>query len=298
MVKEKMKLITVCNKRCPGLELWETTANLENLTPVILGLDDHRPLGHESQKFGLKFILLANYLSTLSPSELCLVTDGFDVIFYGCDGIEKRLEKAIQPGQILFAGDVFENPDQGLPYQTQHYKVPYLNSGVYAGRAATILAALQNALQKQEGETLALDDQRYFTEYMFSNPGSIIIDHSCEHFACTAGLEYKKDFYVQRPLLEEKPKLKVFSQSPCVLHFQGFHKDTRILDELYAENSKVKNLGKKILRLPSKWGKAVGDFLVTLGSYFPVSKQYRVHIGAGISFFLLFFIVAKVLNII
>jgi len=291
-----MKLITVCNKRCPGLDLWETTANLQNLTPVILGLDDHRPLGHDTQKFGLKFILLANYLSTLSPSEMCLVTDGFDVIFYDCDHIEQRLEKAIHPHQILFAGDVYENPDQGLPYRTQHFRVPYLNSGVYAGRANTILTALKNALQKQEGDTLALDDQRYFTEYMFGNPGSIVIDHACEHFACTAGLEYKKDFYVLQSSLS-KPHLKVFSQSPCVLHFQGFYKDTRILNELYQDNLIVKNLGKKILRLPSKWGKAVGDSLVQLGSYFPVPKQYRVHTGAVLSFFLLVLLVAKTLEI-
>jgi hypothetical protein len=291
-----MKLITVCNKRCPGLDLWETTAKLQNLTPVILGLEDQRPLGHESQHFGLKFILLAKYLSTLLPTELCLVTDGFDVIFHGCDGIEQRLEKAIHPNQILFAGDVYENPDQGLPYQTQHFRVPYLNSGVYAGRARTILAALQSALEKQERDTLALDDQRYFTEYMFSNPGSIVIDHTCEHFACTAGLEYKKDFYViQSPL--GKPRLKVFSHSPCVLHFQGFHKDTRILNELYEDNSTVKNLGKKLLRLPSKWGKAVGDSLVKLGSYFPVPKQYRVHTGAFLSFLLCFLLVAKTLEL-
>jgi hypothetical protein len=291
-----MKLITVCNKRCPGLDLWELTAKLQNITPVILGLNDNRPLGHESQNFGLKFILLAEYLSTLSPSEVCLVTDGFDVIFYGCEEIEQRLEKAILPNQILFAADVYENPDQGLPYQTQHYRVPYLNSGVYAGRARTILAALQSALQKQEGDTLALDDQRYYTEYMFSNPGSIVIDHMCEHFACTAGLEYKKDFYViQSPL--GNPKLKVFSHSPCVLHFQGFHKDTRIVNELYINNTTVKNLGKKLLRLPSKWGKAFGDSLVQLGSYFPVSKQYRVHTGAIITFFLLFLLLAKTFEI-
>jgi len=290
-----MKLITVCNKRCPGLELWETTAKLQNLTPIILGLEDHRPLGHESQHFGLKFILLAKYLSTVSPSEMCLVTDGFDVIFYGCDGIEQRLESAVQPNQILFAGDVYENPDQGNPYQTKHYRVPYLNSGVYAGRASTILAALQNALQKKEGDTLALDDQRYFTEYMFANPGSILIDHSCEHFACTAGLEYKKDFYViQSPLAT--PQLRVLSKTPCVLHFQGFHKDTRILNDLYAGNAHVKYLGKKILRLPSKWGKAVGDFLVKIGSYFPVSKQYHVHTGSLFITLLFLLLVAKTLE--
>jgi hypothetical protein len=284
-----MKLITVCNKRCPGLELWELTARIQNLSPIILGLDDQRDLGHESQHFGLKFILLANYLKSIPPEELCLVTDGFDVIFYGCEGIEQRLQKAVHPAQILFAGDVFENPDQGLPYKTLHLKVPYLNSGVYCGTAGTILAVLRGALEKREDETLALDDQRYFTQYMFSNPGVIVIDHACEHFACTAGLEYNKDFFTRYASSESllMPSLHVFTQNPCVLHFQGFYKDTRIINELYSQNTKVKDLGKKILRLPSKWGKAVGDSLVKLGSYFPVPKQYQVHTGAGISIFLI-----------
>ena len=286
-----MKLITVCNKRCPGLDLWETTARLQGLDPIILGLEDQRALGHESQHFGLKFILLAKYLSSLSADELCLVTDGFDVIFYGCEGIEQRLQKAVHPSQILIAGDVFENPDQGLPYQTLHLKVPYLNSGVYAGRAGTILAVLRGALEKKEGETLALDDQRYFTQYMFANPGVIVIDHGCEHFACTAGLDYKKDFYALLLPHLQSPILRVFSQSPCVLHFQGFYKDTRILNELYSQNTRVKDLGKKILRLPSKWGKAVGDSLVKLGSYFPVSKQYQVHTGAIVSVLILLLLI-------
>jgi hypothetical protein len=266
-----MKVITVCNKRNAGLELWEKTARMENLSPVILGLDDTRELGHDSQKFGLKFILLAQYLKTLPPHELCMVTDGFDVIFYKCENLEQKLS-ALHPASLLFAGDVFENPDQGLPYTSTHFKVPYLNSGVYAGRASTILAVLQPALSKQYNEILALDDQRYFTQYMFSNPGVIFIDNECKYFACLAGLEYKKDFYA------EAGKLKVFSQSPCVIHFQGFYKDTRIINDLLVDHD-TKALGRKLLRLPSPWGKPIGDFLVRLGSYLPVHKNHYLYAG-------------------
>ena len=273
-----MKVITVCNKRNAGLDLWEKTARQENFTPIILGLDDTRELGHDSQKFGLKFILLAQYLSTLPSDELCLVTDGFDVIFYNCAGLETQLD-ALHPATLLFAGDVYENPDQGLPYSTKHFRVPYLNSGVYAGRASTISAVLKPALQKQYNETMALDDQRYFTQYMFSNPGVIFIDNECKFFACLAGLEYKKDFYA------EEGKFKVFSQSPCVIHFQGFYKDTRIINDLLLDQE-TKNLGRKLLRLPSPWGKPIGDFLVKLGSFFPVNKNHFLH--AGICCVLLF----------
>jgi hypothetical protein len=275
-----MHLISVCNKRCPGLDLWEKTAHVNFLHPVILGLEDKRELGHDSEKFGLKFILLDQYLQTLDPSELCLVTDGFDVIFYQCTNLHERLLTAIHPSEVLFAADVYENPDQGGPYKTKAFKAPYLNSGVYAGRAGVIRAILRNALEKKEKDILFLDDQRYFTQYMFQNPGVIRIDHACEHFACTAGLEYKKDFLVH------ESKLQVFSNFPCVLHFQGFYKDTRIIDDLQFD-SEIKTLGRKLLRRPSPWGKAIGDFFVQVGSYFPLPKKFHVHTGISVLLLLL-----------
>ena len=275
-----MHLITVCNKRCAGLDLWEKTARLNSLVPIILGLDDKRQLGHESQKFGLKFILLANYLQTLPPQDLCLITDGFDVIFHKADTLGDRLMKSLPSHQLLFAADVYENPDQGFPYKTAFLKAPYLNSGVYAGTASTILAVLRQALEKSESETLSLDDQRYFTEYMFQNPGVIIIDHACHFFACTAGLEYQKDFYVM------DDKLIVLGGMPSVLHFQGFSKDTRIIEQLY-NDSEIRRLGKMIMRMPPKWKKALGDSLVSLGALVPVEKQYRVYAGAILSMLIL-----------
>ena len=276
-----MHLVTVCNKRTPGLELWEKTARLSGLEPIVLGLHDKRDLGHESQNFGLKFILLANYLRTLPPEDMCLVTDGFDVIFHHAQDLESRLS-TLPHHQLLFAADVYENPDQGNPYQTLFFRAPYLNSGVYAGKVSTILSVLRQALDQEEKDTLKLDDQRYFTEYMFQHPGVIMIDHACQVFACTAGLEYQKDFLVS----SSPPALRVLGNTPCVLHFQGFYKDTRIIDHLFTDPD-IKRLGRLLLRTPSKWGKAVGDSLVSLGSVLPVQKQYRIHAGIALSLFLL-----------
>jgi hypothetical protein len=274
-----MHLITVCNKRTPGLDLWEKTAKLNSFQPVILGLKDSRELGHETQHFGLKFLLLAKYLQTLPPQDTCLITDGFDVIFYNALDLEGKLQ-ALPNHQLLFAADVYENPDQGLPYKTQFYRAPYLNSGVYAGKAAAILHVIQNVLDMDEDSALKLDDQRYFTEYMFNHPGELLIDHGCYFFACTAGLEYKKDFYMK------EGNLIVLGNLPRVLHFQGFFKDTRIVDEMYSD-PEIKQLGKKLLRMPSKWGKFIGDTFVKLGGSLGVDKQYRVHAGACLSILLL-----------
>jgi hypothetical protein len=257
--------------------LWEKTSRINKFNPIILGLEDKREIGHESAKFGLKFILLAQYLQSLPPHDLCLVTDGFDVIFHGAHDLESRLQN-LPSHQLLFAADVFENPDQGYPYQTQFLRAPYLNSGVYAGRAWTILAVLRLALEAQD--PLAIDDQRYFTEYMFKNPGTIVIDHAFQHFACTAGLEYKKDFGVK------EGRLHVLGNFPCVLHFQGFSKDTRIINELF-NDPEIIMLGSKLHRMPSPWGKAIGDGLVMIGSFLPIRKQYRIHAGICITLMIL-----------
>jgi hypothetical protein len=107
---------------------------------------------------------------------------------------------------------------------------------------------------------------------MFSNPGIIRIDHECKYFACLAGLEYKKDFFA------EGNKFRVFANTPCVIHFQGFHKDTRVINDLF-KDKELRALGKKLLRLPSPLGKFLGDSLVKLGSYMPVDKKYFVHSG-------------------
>ena len=270
-----MHLITVCNKRTLGLDLWEETARLQGLVPTILGLGDSRALGHESQQFGLKFVLLAEHLKTLEPNALCLVTDGFDVMFHHCTELQSTLEQITE--QLVFAGDVYENPDQGGPYVTKHMRIPYLNSGVYAGRAKTILQVLQPALRLVN--PLNLDDQRYFVQYMFAHPGTIHIDHLCKVFVCMAGLE-KRDYEVQ------DGRLVLFGQSrPSVIHFQGYYKDTSIVKLLYS-NPRILALAQRLHRNPGACQRELGDRVKALGTTLPVPQKYAVKAGAVTIFIL------------
>jgi len=273
-----MHLITVCNKRTLGLDLWEETARAQGLIPTILGLGDNRNIGHESLQFGLKFILLAAHLRTLDPSALCLVTDGFDVVFHHCAELKSTLEQITE--QIVFAGDVYENPDQGGPYVTKHLRIPYLNSGVYAGRAKTILNVLEPALSLPN--PLDLDDQRYFVQYMFAHPGVIHIDHTCKVFVCMAGLE-KRDYDVQ------EGRLIVFGQSrPSVIHFQGYYKDTSIVKLLYPNDLRIIALAKSVYRNPGACQRELGDAIKALGTALPVPKTHAVSLGAGVVIIVLF----------
>jgi hypothetical protein len=267
-----MHLLTVCNKRTLGLDLWEDTARLQGLVPKVLGIGDKRDLGHESKRFGLKFVLLAQHLRTLDASELCLVTDGYDVVFHNCSNLQAVLEH-LPPHMLAFAGDVFENPDKGGPYTTRHLRVPYLNSGVYAGRAGTILEVLDAALRQKD--PFDLDDQRYFTQYMFANPQRIFIDHECKVFVCMAGLE-SRDYAVK------EGKLVVFGSSyPSVIHFQGYYKDTSILKDLYPADKRVQALAKHLHRFPGACSREIGDYakrvVTRIGSNLPVPPKYSIH---------------------
>lgn len=196
-----MHLLTVVNKHHVGLDLWKQSAEKAGLVPTILWAPHKSKLGHESKWFGQKFVTLDKHLSTLNPNDLCLVTDGFDVFFMG--NPEEEIRKFNAP--LLFAAEIYENPDQGRPYKGSH-RFKYLNSGVYAGRAGEIRRALKHALDSPN--VLELDDQRYFTNYYFSS-GRIKLDHEGRVFACLAGT----DFFL----------------GPKVYHFQGFYKETKPL---------------------------------------------------------------------
>jgi hypothetical protein len=174
---------------------------------------------------------------------------------------------------LAFAGDVFENPDQGGPYKTRHLRIPYLNSGVYAGRAGAILDVLDAALNQKD--PFDLDDQRYFTQYMFSNPQRIFIDHECKIFVCMAGLE-SRDYSVN------EGKLIVFGSSqPSVIHFQGYYKDTSIVKDLYPGNIRIQALARHLHRFPGACSREIGDYakrtVLRIGSNLPVPPKYSVH---------------------
>ena len=229
-----MHLLTVVNKQHPGLELWRQSALTVGLTPTILWAPSDSPLGHESKWFGLKFVTLDKHLETLDPDDLCLVTDGFDVVFLGNPEEDIRAMNA----ELLFAAELYENPDQGRPYSGNH-RFKYLNSGVYAGKVKAIREALKGALENKN--VLKLDDQRYFTDYYFSS-GKITLDHEAKVFACLAGVD--------------------LFPGPKVLHYQGYWKDMRKLCEIRKD---LCHLAMKIHRVPN-WIKPIADKIAEIGS--------------------------------
>lgn len=241
-----MRLITVANREHPGLNLWRTSAQDHGFVPEVLGLYDARPLGHAHNAFGIKFIILAAHLRKMPADTLCLVTDGFDVVLAeDHDSLECRVRKQMT-GKLLFCAEMYENPDQGMPWQEN--PLPYLNAGVYAGTAGDILACLEPFFQMSMLEQIETDDQRYWSHYYFEHPDIIQVDHKGYIFAC---------------VLDSEP------YTAGVLHFQGFYKDLSRLS-----SSSLWAIAKSIHR-PRTLTSSAGDRLTALGLLaFPVLATY------------------------
>ena len=233
-----MRLVTVVNREHAGLTLWKTSAENHGFKPEILGLNDSRPLGHSHNAFGVKFMVLAAFLKTISPDDLCLVTDGFDVVIADShDRLQARILRNLQHHKLLFCAELYENPDQGMPWQAN--RLPYLNAGVYAGKAGDILNSLIPFFKLPLDSQIVTDDQRYWTHYYFGHPDIIKIDHNGDVFACLLDVKERSD--------------------AGVLHFQGFYKD---LSHLSA--TRLWNLAKAIHR-PRTLLSSIGDNLTSFG---------------------------------
>ena len=197
-----MKLVTIVNKDHPGLKLWKDTAAAYGYDATVL-LDKDAVIGHESGKFGAKLAMIGTYAET-HRDDLILVTDGFDVAFVeSAASLESRLK--IEKDEMLFSGEVYENPDKGLPWSAGRF--PYLNSGVYVGYGDTIVSNLKPFFSSKNQTDF--DDQRYWQHQHFANP-KIKVDTDGEYFAS---------------LMDVKGNVNA-----GVYHFQGFYKDLSVLE--------------------------------------------------------------------
>lgn len=229
--------LVVATKRRPGLELLLASSARFGYRTTVLGSNESRPLGHWSKAFGLKMILMHEAVAALPPDDWVLFTDAYDVVFQrpalellaALEEWEASSNGSSPSGRLLFTAEVYEWPDVNGPYTTRHLRLPFLNSGVYAGRARHVLRAVSS------GYDLNTDDQRFFTQQMFGTGGgapsptlpTIVIDHEARYFSCMAGLPVQ-DFALwppgaaaPYPLVVPIEGGGVVGTPPFVLHFNG-----------------------------------------------------------------------------
>lgn len=168
--------LTVSNRAHPGLDLLLESARA--LKTRVLGTS--KTFGHGAG-WGARLDIIKDEIKTLDPSLKVLVTDGWDVLI---NGSSKDLEQWIDdhPGKVLFAGEVFRHPYKDIHYPDSAGASPYLNAGVFAGRAGDILEILQAPFDSKT------DDQGYYTlQFLYGN--KILVDAHSDFFLCLAGID-------------------------------------------------------------------------------------------------------------
>lgn len=182
--------------------------------------------------FGLKMTLVKEAVELLPPRDWVLFTDAYDVVFARPApellAALEAWETAAPPGMdLLFGAEKFEWPDENLPgYATRETaSYPYLNSGVYAGRAAAVLAAVSS------GYDISTNDQRFFTEMLVGSATKqransethLLLDKDQSIFANFAGTQAAADWVIDGSRVTFKNDATVHSL-PFVLHFNSVGK--------------------------------------------------------------------------
>ena len=170
--------ITVSNKPHPGLDALLVSCKKFEFETRVLGMGSKTPIGHKTGGFGLKLELLKKELELLPPEQLVLFTDAYDVIVqHSLAELEQWFQDAENTNTVLFAAESSKWPleiDNLFYPPPLNFPMPYLNSGVFAGRARSILGLLQ------EPFTSTTDDQGYYSKQFLSGKSCIKLDHRAQ----------------------------------------------------------------------------------------------------------------------
>jgi hypothetical protein len=202
--------LTVSNKQHPGLDLLlASTSLLSNVQTRVLGIGNGTPIGHGGAGFGLKLQLLQQELKLLPPLQPVLFTDAWDVLLQG--SVDPLLEwLKDNEGKVLFAAETTKWPNKDLLYPVPlTFPFPYLNSGVFMGRAKDILSLLEKPFDAKT------DDQGYYSEqFVLASNDKIVLDHEAKYFLCMHGID-KHDVHIVKGTLVYKDKV------PKVIHLNN-----------------------------------------------------------------------------
>lgn len=211
--------LTVSNKPHPGLDALLVSCKKFDMQTRVLGMGSTTPIGHKTGGFGLKLQLLKQELELLPPEQLVLFTDAYDVIVQHSLFALEQWFQSENSSKVLFAAESSKWPleiDNLFYPPPLQFPMPYLNSGVFAGRARSILSLLQ------EPFTSTTDDQGYYSKQFLSGKSCIVLDHRAQFFQCMVGLEAKQ-MQVQGNTLEflHDSGTETWTARPAILHLNN-----------------------------------------------------------------------------
>jgi hypothetical protein len=207
--------LTVSNKPHPGLDALRLSSLKYGVQTRVLGMGSATAIGHGGFGFGLKLSLLHRELRVLPPETIVLFTDAFDVLIQReLASLETWCESNSQ--KVLFAAETSKWPCKELMYPSPlHFPYPYLNSGVFCGKASAILDLLDSAEYTDK-----TDDQEYYTRLLLQK-NSIVLDHQAEFFQCLVGVNEKDLTFGDKLQVQHFDGLKQWTTTPAVLHLNN-----------------------------------------------------------------------------
>lgn len=201
--------IVVSNRHDPGLDVLFKSFQKYGIHTKVLGMGSKTPIGHQfGAWFGLRLDLLKQELSTCPPEQVVLFTDAWDVMMQDAPtDLFTWIDN--HPGKVLFAGELGKWPDANLEYPPLQYPFPFLNAGLFLGRARDILKLLEKPFDA------STNDQRYYSHQFVDKSNTIIeLDHKGDLFLCMYNID-EKDIQLHRGFLTFR------GHRPVILHLNS-----------------------------------------------------------------------------
>jgi hypothetical protein len=192
----KLYYITVATRPHHVLNKIIEQVQKQNEQIFVLGLQENRSIGWEgTANFGVKLRETRDFLfhPQINPQDIVLFTDAYDVIYQGdFDEIVARFLEFSKP--LVFGCETTCNP---IPSYEQYYQIrscefPYLNSGLFIGRAWALRKCFAGYQYNDRD-----DDQGFWTvQFLDKNKDLFVLDYHNRIFLNTYGIDLsliKKD---------------------------------------------------------------------------------------------------------
>jgi hypothetical protein len=202
--------ITIATKPHAVLENLKRVVEKNGESLIVLGGQEDRRIGWDSHgNFGIKLREVYDFIhrADIGESDIILFTDAYDVAY--CGRKQTLLERYLAFSKpIVFGCELYCNPmpELATQYAFRSAEFPYLNSGLFIGRAAALRTCMSGYVYNDKH-----DDQLFWTRKFFSHPDLIELDYNNALFLNTAGFDDTKFLWdAEENLAYYKEKTPIF----------------------------------------------------------------------------------------
>ena len=180
--------ITIATKPHPVLENLKRVVEKNDEILTVLGEKEGRPIGWDSHgTFGIKLREVYDFIHqpNIAETDIILFTDAYDVAYCGRQkDILDRYLTFSKP--IVFGSEAYCNPmpELATQYVFRTTEFPYLNSGLFIGRAGALRICMSGYVYNDKH-----DDQLFWTRKLLAHPDLIELDYNNKLFLNTAGFD-------------------------------------------------------------------------------------------------------------